>query len=108
MEKKINVLTVCGSGTVSSSILASKVKEVLEKLGIYVNVVGVQPQMVKSYDDRGEVDLVVSSSPIPDTISVPVIKGIPLLTGIGEDECVEEIIRTAKEVLEKKKSGEVR
>ena len=103
MEKKeINVLTVCGSGTVSSTILGSKVKEVLEKEGIYAEVVGVQPQMVKSYVDQGKVDLVVSSSPIPDQIDVPVIKGIPLLTGIGEEECIEEIIKVAKEILDKK------
>jgi len=102
MKKEINVLTVCGSGVVSSSILGSKVKEILEKAGIYANVLGTQPQMVKSYVDKGKVDLVVTSSPISDSISVPIIKGIPLLTGVGEEECIEEIIKIAKEIVEKK------
>jgi PTS system galactitol-specific IIB component len=102
MKKEINVLTVCGSGVVSSSMLGSRVKEILEKVGIYANILGTQPQMVKSYVDKGKVDLVVTSSPISDLNSVPVIKGIPLLTGVGEEECIEEIIKIAKEIVEKK------
>jgi hypothetical protein len=52
--------------------------------------------------DRGGIDFVVTTSPIPGEISVPVIKGVPLLTGFGEDECIAEIKKVAEEILAKK------
>ena len=99
-KRKINILGVCGSGTVSSTMLAAKVESILEEINIRVNAVGVMPQMVQEYVDRGGVDLVVTTSPIPGDIKVPVIKGVPLLTGIGEEECIEEIISTVNKILE--------
>ncbi len=99
-KQKISILGVCGSGTVSSSMLASRVESILNEINIDVKAVGVMPQMVKEYVDRGGIDFVVTTSPIPGDIKVPIIKGVPLLTGIGEDECVEEIISTAKKILE--------
>ena len=99
-KRKINILGVCGSGTVSSTMLAAKVESILEEMDIRVNAVGVMPQMVQEYVDRGGVDLVVTTSPIPGDIKVPVIKGVPLLTGIGEEECIEEIISAVNKILE--------
>ena len=99
-KRKINILGVCGSGTVSSTMLAAKVESILEEMGIRVNAVGVMPQMVQEYVDRGGVDLVVTTSPIPGDIKVPIIKGVPLLTGIGEDECIEEIISAVNKIIE--------
>jgi PTS system galactitol-specific IIB component len=100
-KRKINILGVCGSGTVSSTMLAAKVESILEEeLNLRVSAVGVMPQMVQEYVDRGGVDLVVTTSPIPGEISVPVIKGVPLLTGIGEEECIKEIISAVKKILE--------
>ena len=99
-KRKINILGVCGSGTVSSTMLAAKVESILEEMDIRVNAVGVMPQMVQEYVDRGGVDLLVTTSPIPGDIKVPVIKGVPLLTGIGEEECIEEIISAVNKILE--------
>jgi PTS system galactitol-specific IIB component len=95
----LNVLGVCGSGTVSSTLLADRVREILEDQKIRVKAVGVMPQMVQEYVERGGVDFVVTTSPIPGKIAIPVIKGVPLLTGFGEEECVQEIIATAKKIL---------
>lgn len=98
-HRVINVLGVCGSGTVSSTLLADRVREILEDRKIRVKAQGVMPQMVQEYVDRGGIDLVVTTSPIPGTINAPVIKGVPLLTGFGEDECVQEIIDTVERIL---------
>ncbi len=98
-SRALNVLGVCGSGTVSSTLLAERVKEILEEQKIRVKATGVMPQMVQEYVDRGGVDMVVTTSPIPGKINVPIIKGVPLLTGFGEEECVKEIIDTAKRIL---------
>jgi PTS system galactitol-specific IIB component len=98
-KRVISILGVCGSGTVSSTLLAEKVKEILEEQKIRVKALGVMPQMVQEYVDRGGIDLVVTTSPIPGNINVPVIKGVPLLTGFGEEECIEEILKIVRKIL---------
>ncbi len=101
-HKSLTILAVCGSGVVSSSMIAQKVEEVIKGLGAEPRITCILPTSVKTYVDRGDIDFVVSTSPIPGTISVPVIKGVALLTGMGEDECIEEITKVAKEILAKK------
>lgn len=98
-RQTLTVLAVCGSGVVSSSMIASKVEEVVSELGVGVNVIGLLPTSVQSYVDRGGVDFVVSTSPIPGDIKVPVVKGVALLTGFGEEECLEEIKSVARQVI---------
>jgi galactitol PTS system EIIB component len=97
-RKTLTVLAVCGSGVVSSSMIEQKLTDLLKPIAD-VKVIGLLPQSVKTYVDRGGIDFVVSTSPIPGEISVPVIKGVALLTGFGEDECIAEIKRVAGEVL---------
>lgn len=98
----LTVLAVCGSGVVSSSMIAQKLVDILKPLGVEPKVIGLLPTSVQTYIEQGGVDFVVSTSPIPGKITVPVIKGVALLTGFGEDACREEIYRVAKEVLAKK------
>lgn len=98
----LTVLAVCGSGVVSSSMIAQKLEEALKPLGARVNVIGLLPTSVQTYVERGGVDFVVTTSPIPGTINVPVIKGIALLTGFGEDECLDEIKKVAQDIIAKK------
>jgi PTS system galactitol-specific IIB component len=98
-SKKMTILAVCGSGVVSCSMVSQKVKEILAPLGIQAEVIGTLPQSVKDYTDRGNIDFVVATSPIPGKISVPLIKGVALLTGFGEEQCITEIQNAAKKIL---------
>ncbi len=102
MEKRlIRVLGVCGSGAVSSNLLAARVKEILEERGYTVDAVGVVPQKVQEYVARGWVDLIVTTSLIPENLRVPVIKGVPLLTGIREAETINEILQAVEQIVNK-------
>jgi PTS system galactitol-specific IIB component len=98
----LTVLAVCGSGVVSSSMIAQKLEDILKPLGVEPKVIGLLPTSVQTYIEQGGIDFVVSTSPIPGTITVPVVKGVALLTGFGEEACKEEIVRVAREVLAKK------
>jgi PTS system galactitol-specific IIB component len=80
-------------------MIARKVEEILAPLEIEVNVVGLLPTSVETYIRSNHVDFVVTTSPIPGTISVPVIKGVALLTGFSEDTVIDEIRQTAKKLL---------
>jgi len=98
----LTVLAVCGSGVVSSSMISQKLEDILKPLGVTLNVIGMLPTSVQTYIEQGGIDFVVATSPIPGTITVPVVKGVALLTGFGEEACIEEILLVAKEILAKK------
>ena len=38
-----------------------------------------------------EADLIVATTDVPDTVKVPVVRAIALLTGFGEDEVYRQI-----------------
>lgn len=98
-KKKLTVLAVCGSGVVSSSMVEQKLKEILKPYAA-VDVIGTLPTSVQGLVDRGGIDFIVTTSPLPDGIQVPVVKGVALLTGLGEDAVVEEIIQVAQGILQ--------
>lgn len=100
-KRKLTVLAVCGSGVVSSSMIAQKLEDILSPLGVRAEVIGLLPTSVESYVERGGIDFVVTTSPIPGEINVPVIKGVALLTGFGEDAVIEEIKQTAQKIINK-------
>ncbi len=96
---KLTVLAVCGSGVVSSSMIAQKIKDILSSLAVDLDVIELLPTSVEEYVQRGNIDFIVTTSPIPGDIKVPIIKGIALMTGFGEDTVVEEIRSTAQEII---------
>jgi len=98
-KRKLTVLAVCGSGVVSSSMIAQKIEDILSPLGVKTEVIGLLPTSVEGYVERGGIDFIVTTSPIPGDINVPVIKGVALLTGFGEDAVIEEIKKTAQEII---------
>ena len=100
-KRKLTVLAACGSGVVSSSMIAHKVEEILAPLDIEVDVIGLLPTSVENFIQKNTVDFVVTTSPIPGEIHVPVIKGVALLTGFSEESVTEEIRQTAEKILAK-------
>ena len=82
-------------------MIGHRLEDILEDLGATANVIGLLPNSVQDYVERGGIDFIVTTSPIPGDIKVPVINAVGLLSGFGEEECIEEITKTAKEILEK-------
>jgi PTS system galactitol-specific IIB component len=100
-KKVINVLGVCGAGTVTSTMLAMRVEEVLHEEGIRCKIDEIRPTQVHTTLETAPVDLIITSSPIPDMekITIPVIKGHSLLSGFGEAETIEEIRTVALKII---------
>jgi Phosphotransferase system, galactitol-specific IIB component len=72
-SKVIHILGVCGAGTVTSTMLAMRVEEVLEEEGIRSVIDEIRPTQVHSTLETAKVDMIITSSPIPDVekITVP-------------------------------------
>jgi galactitol PTS system EIIB component len=89
--KTVNVITVCGSGTVSSTMVAEKLKEALGEKGYQVHTVEIKPEQVLSYIENGGYDFIAYTTPIPDQDRIPAINAVGFLTGLGEEEFLEEV-----------------
>ncbi|OJG39437.1 hypothetical protein RV01_GL001384 [Enterococcus dispar] len=85
------ILVACGNGIATSTVVASKVKEYLTEQGLQVETTQTKlmevPGKVQGYD------LLVTTGQFDgQTGDVPVVKGMPILTGIGADKTMEEIL----------------
>ncbi|XJS10887.1 PTS sugar transporter subunit IIB [Aerococcaceae bacterium WGS1372] len=92
--KNYKVLSVCGSGTVTSSMVAGTLKETLkDEHNIHVSTTESRPTEALQLVQNGNFDFIIHTSPLPKgDYGVPVINAAGLLTGFGEDEFFEEVL----------------
>lgn len=89
------ILVACGNGIATSTVVATKVRQFLEEQGIQVETTQTKlmevPGKVQGYD------LLVTTGQFEgQTGDVPVVKGMPILTGIGADQTLQEILSYLK------------
>lgn len=89
------ILVACGNGIATSTVVATKVRQFLEEQGIQVETTQTKlmevPGKVQGYD------LLVTTGQFEgQTGDVPVVKGMPILTGIGADQTLQEILNYLK------------
>jgi galactitol PTS system EIIB component len=89
MAKK-RVLVACGTAVATSTVVARKIEEKLEEVGISATVDQCKAAEVPS--KAAGHDLIVTTTPVFDTGNIPVIQTISFLTGIGIEKDMEKII----------------
>lgn len=92
----VKILSICGSGVVTSSMVANKIVDLLEEEGYEATTVEANTSEVEAYCMREKFDLIAYSSPIGDSCGVPALSAIGLITGMGEDEFVEQAVEIFK------------
>lgn len=91
----IHILAVCGSGTVTSSMVAGKIKDRLGEQGYRVMTSEARPTEALRLARSGRFDLMVHTSPIPEgEYTIPVIDAFPCISMLGEDTFFEEVLRS--------------
>ncbi|MDC9631743.1 PTS sugar transporter subunit IIB [Clostridioides difficile] len=91
--KQFNVLSVCGSGTVTSSMVANKLKEVLGNKGISITTTEARPTEALNLAQSGRFDFITFTSPLQTgDYGIPTINAFACLTGIGEEAFFEEVL----------------
>lgn len=83
------VLIVCGTGVATSTMIADKVRRHLEQRGIDVKVD--QTKVSELHRGARGYDLIVATTQVPAGVGVPVVKGMPFLTGVGIDAALAEV-----------------
>ena len=90
------ILVACGNGIATSTVVATKVREYLENNGVQA-----ETTQTKLMEVAGKVqgyDLLVTTGQFEgQTGDVPVVKGMPILTGINVSATMEEILTILKD-----------
>ena len=91
--KTCNILCVCGSGTVSSAMVAGKLKEKLKEKGWDASMVEASPNSIASTIAGKKFDLIACVSPVYEDFGVPKVKAVGMLTGLAEDKVVQDCLK---------------
>ena len=92
MAKK--VLVICGTGVATSTVIVQKIREFAQSKGIDANIS--QGKVSDLVSGGTNADFIVATTQIPDSVTIPVVPGLPFLTGIGLDgtfEKIEELLK---------------
>lgn len=95
MKKTIYI--ICATGVATSTMLRVKIQSFLEEHGIEAIIR--QYRVTEVSPDRTDADLIVSTTRMdPEFEEVaPVVNGVPLISGQGEEEALEEILEALQE-----------
>ena len=93
------IIVACGGGIATSATVATKINNELEERGMD-SLAKAEAVDIKSLDMFiKNADIYVSITPVVGVVEeydIPVVSGIPLLTGVGKDETIEKIIELLK------------
>ncbi|BDR57599.1 PTS sugar transporter subunit IIB [Xylocopilactobacillus apicola] len=87
---KKTILFVCATGIATSTVVAEKTLDYLKDQGIDVNYTQTNVASLPEYDLKNA-DLIVSTTNVPYELEIPVIRALPLITGVGADKVLEDI-----------------
>ncbi len=89
------LLVACGNGIATSTMVSMKLKEAFRKEGIKANII--QCKLMEIPSKAEQADLIVTTGKYGKEVSgIPIINAMSLLTGIGQDETIQEIISYLK------------
>jgi PTS system galactitol-specific IIB component len=94
---KKRVLVACGTAIATATVVAGKVKEIGKEIGVPIDVVQCKASEVRSKVDTFNPHVIVATTSVPDDLGVPVLRGVPFLSGAGADELKQKIIEELKE-----------
>lgn len=89
MARKKKILIVCGTSIATSTVVAFKVDEFLKKKGIQVEIRRAMTSEAKNASK--DADLIIATTQVPG-VTIPVISGIPYLTGMGVANLEQQIL----------------
>lgn len=94
------IIVACGAGVVTSTTAMNKLNEELQARGYEegqdYKLIQTSVQSVESMADQ--VDMAITTTQYDnDSIKIPVINGLPLLTGIGADTVIDQVENLIKE-----------
>ena len=91
MAQPKRILVACGTAIATSTVVAMAIEEALKARGIDVVTRQCKASEVKSMAPG--YNLIVTTTPVPKDIGIPVIQTLAFLTGIGKEAVIEDIVK---------------
>lgn len=85
------ILVMCGSSVATSSLAAVKLEEEAKRRKVKVSVKKGKVADTETLITMHKPDIIVATAQIKGRDDVQVFSGVPLLTGIGQDELYESV-----------------
>lgn len=95
MGQPKRILVACGTAIATSTVVAKAVEQALKERGIDVITKQCRASEVASLV-KG-MDLVLTTTPLPGNLGVPVIQTLAFLTGIGKEAAIQQIVKALGE-----------
>ena len=89
MGRTVKLMVACGSGIATSTHAASMVQEYMEERHIPVSIMTCSVQDLANR--LSGCDVILSTAQVSFESGLPVFNGVPLLTGVGDDELLEDL-----------------
>ncbi|MFZ7133927.1 MAG: PTS sugar transporter subunit IIB [Eubacteriales bacterium] len=96
--KKVKILSVCGSGVVSSSMVATKLKDLLAEHGYDAETVEASPNSIDTAISGTHFDLMACVSPVYQDYGIPKVNAVGMLTGLEEEEVIDACLEILKKL----------
>lgn len=91
MKKK--VIVACGGAVATSTIAANKVVDLCKKNGIEVEICQIR---ISEIDSNLPADLIVTTSKVKRDYGVPLLTGMPFISGVGVEKTEQAILEVLK------------
>lgn len=100
MKSSIKIAVACGGGIFTTTVVTEKIKEILKKEGIQNSIT---PQKITEVANLQGVDLVVVTGKTEqkNKAGAPVLMGLPLFTGVGDEEFTKELLDVIRDIMSK-------
>ncbi len=90
------VIVSCGTAIATSTVVAKAIEDACKKNNIPVKIKQCKAAEISIVLKEGA-DLIVTTSQLRSDPGIPVIKGLPFLTGVGKDATLQQIIDILKQ-----------
>ncbi|RLF05136.1 MAG: PTS galactitol transporter subunit IIB [Thermoprotei archaeon] len=91
------VLVACGTSIATATVVAEKIKEIAKEVKVPVVVAQCKASEIRGRISTFPPAFIVANTPVPKDLGVPVLSGIPFLSGVGADKLKAKIIAALKE-----------
>jgi PTS system galactitol-specific IIB component len=95
MAQPKRILVACGTAIATSTVVAKGIEEAMAERGIKVVTRQCKAAEVKGL--ASDADLIVTTTPVPKNLGVPVIQTLAFLTGIGKEDVLNQIEEALKD-----------
>lgn len=98
MKSSIKIAVACGGGIFTTTVVTDRIKEILKKGKISNSI---SPQKITEIGGLTGVDLIVVTGKTQqkNRAGIPVLMGMPLFTGVGEEEFIEELLAEIRRIM---------